>query len=31
MKRFLTLFVGLCFLPKISLAIEQLPPPPYTF
>jgi hypothetical protein len=31
MNRFLIFLTGLCFLPNISLAIEQAPSPPYTF
>ena len=31
MKKLITLLAGFILLPKLCLAIEHLPPPPYTF
>ena len=31
MKKYLAFFLGVFLLPGIGFAIEQLPPPPYTF
>ncbi len=31
MRKLLTILMGLCFLPNISLAIEHMPPPLTSF